>query len=325
MRNGKPEELNTALEQGPLDETIIASLTARAAATPFPLPEIVSSQLPAWLESDPQRAWPVIRTWKLAAYREKARSGTLSHDPLATAAYAALAGRDALPDLLPLLTPGSQPDAVLSAVASVDMDAAARATAERRLAGVVQVFLDRDGGSAALGRAITAAPPDKDWAVSVITELQRAGRNDPLLMDALRKTAGLSPDTVPAWSQALVQQILTDARTRGDATRGREVFMTSAAACIGCHMLNGNGGIKEGYSLTTITGTDGTITAGYRITEDARRILLQLPGSRTSVSLEKDRIATRSADRSLMPEGITSLLTETQRADLLRFLLEVGK
>ena len=355
IRNGKPEEMNAALADGPLTGAIITSLTARTAAAPLPLPEIVSKQLPAWLESDPQLAWPVILAWKLDAYRDRARQDMLRGHAAATAAYAALAGRESLPDLLTQLNSSENKDVkhLLSAIASVDMEEAARATAGRRLQGVTNVFLDREGGSAALGRAIAASPPDAAWATLLMEDVHRAGRSDLELLNALRTAAGLAPDTVPAWSAELVARLLQQARDSGSAELGRTVFFQSPAACAGCHMVDGNGGltgpdlstisrslspeliveslywpsrqIKEGYSLTTVTGKDGSITSGYRITEDAAQLLLQLPGTRSSITLRKDQIAHRAADRSLMPEGLVSLLPEAQRINLLRFLLDAGR
>ena len=47
---------------------------------------------------------------------------------------------------------------------------------------------------------------------------------------------------IPPYSADLVKEILADAKARGNARRGAEVFRLPTLACLSCHQVGGQGG-----------------------------------------------------------------------------------
>ena len=63
--------------------------------------------------------------------------------------------------------------------------------------------------------------------------------------------ANLATAQTPPYSEALVKQILADAKTHGDARRGALVFRSTTQACLTCHLVGGQGG-KVGPDLSQV-------------------------------------------------------------------------
>ncbi len=138
-------------------------------------------------------------------------------------------------------------------------------------------------------------------------------------------------------------------RREGDVEKGRQVFFrTGTNACGGCHRVQGRGqwigpdlstiGVKYGrdeliHSILTpsaaigynfrsvvVAMADGRVITGLPVEETADRLVLKTAtGERVVIptgSIE-DR---RTADVSLMPDGLAQTLTETELVDLVAFL-----
>src|SRR5262249_23941282 len=99
-----------------------------------------------------------------------------------------------------------------------------------------------------------------------------------------------------------VTTLVAEARARGDARRGAEVFLDPRFACISCHKLGDQGGavgpeltnvgrcltpeqiaesvlwparqVKEGYSATLVATRDGRVIQGYKPEESADALVL---------------------------------------------------
>ena len=77
--------------------------------------------------------------------------------------------------------------------------------------------------------------------------------------------------------------------------------------------------VGPGYETTTVMTTDGRVLTGL-VVEDANRIVLKLPGARRE-TLPRARVKHVQTSRlSMMPEGLETVLTPRELADLFAFL-----
>ena len=83
--------------------------------------------------------------------------------------------------------------------------------------------------------------------------------------------------------------------------------------------------IKEGFFLSTVVTKDGRVVSGYKVKEDDKSLTLRTPGAEAVEPVAKEQIKERADTGTLMPEGLTSWMSEPQRLDLLRYLFELGK
>jgi putative heme-binding domain-containing protein len=281
----------------------------------------------------------------------------------ALGALAAIEGRAAVPVLTPYASDG-QPHTVsaaaVAALGQVDRNLAAkcagrlmtRAGDEARMGDLMLPLLARKGGSEALARALAAVKLPSDRAKLARRVLSGAGRADPALLDTLNRTIGLSGGKVP-YSPELVKQLAMEARVRGNARRGRDVFASKLANCTACHRIDGRGGevgpdlssvgtglttelivesvlwpnrqVKEGYQATRVLTADGRILTGYKVKETSHDVHLRDPATHRVVRIGRKDIEEMDAIGSLMPEGLTADMTRAELRDLVRFLSELGR
>jgi putative membrane-bound dehydrogenase-like protein len=146
---------------------------------------------------------------------------------------------------------------------------------------------------------------------------------------------------------ALLESLLTTL-PEGDVRRGHEVFMSKKAACNTCHKL-GYGGGRLGPDLTTIGRVrnrrdllealifpsasivrgyepvsaeleDGRVVSGIVTSESEHEIVLSMDATKTS-HLKRDSIVQLlPSNVSPMPNGLITLLSPQEMADLLAFL-----
>ena len=112
------------------------------------------------------------------------------------------------------------------------------------MAALLAPFLQRQGGADALARSLSATNLSLDAAKLLSRALSSAGRSDATLLSVVHRALGLAPET-PAFSRELVDQLAAEVRSRGDATREREVIASDLANCATCHKIAGEGGVRE--------------------------------------------------------------------------------
>ncbi len=131
---------------------------------------------------------------------------------------------------------------------------------------------------------------------------------------------------------------------KGDASRGREVFLKT---CSACHRLFGEGErigpeltgaergnldfllnslvdpsseIRKEYQGQTLALKDGRVLSGLVIEESGGAVVL-FDSQKQKTTIARSEIeATKPSDVSVMPEGLLDALTETQIRDLFRYL-----
>lgn len=156
-----------------------------------------------------------------------------------------------------------------------------------------------------------------------------------------------------AYSQAKVDELLADARNHGDAARGAAVFASAKYACLNCHKI-GSVGAAIGPELTGLSSkrpfeqiaeavywpqrtvapeyrtvaamlSDGQVIRGYVVGQSERSLTLLDPANQIAHTLPRDEIEGTREVGSLMPEGLMAAMTMTERSDLLRFLIDLGR
>jgi putative heme-binding domain-containing protein len=149
--------------------------------------------------------------------------------------------------------------------------------------------------------------------------------------------------------------LVRDARQRGDATRGATLFFQPALSCARCHdhttgsalgpdltrpetgakpehlvesVLAPSKTIRKGYETVIVEMSDGRSITGLVASDTADELVLLDPAAAQGrTRLAKREIEKRSIGRtSLMPEGLTNILSDRQQfLDLVRYLLEIGE
>ncbi|HZW29899.1 MAG TPA: DUF6797 domain-containing protein, partial [Isosphaeraceae bacterium] len=164
--------------------------------------------------------------------------------------------------------------------------------------------------------------------------------------------AGPSSSTAP-FDPALVVELLGSARREGDPQRGAAVFASPKFACLSCHRIGDQGGsvgpdlttvgvclkpeeivesvlwprrqVKPGYAAITVATADGTVHQGYDQGETGLERLLRDPATGQTIRILKTEIVENRSEGTLMPDGLAAAMSPTQRRDLIRFLLELGR
>ncbi|MFM8221131.1 MAG: hypothetical protein ACKOJF_19645, partial [Planctomycetaceae bacterium] len=158
--------------------------------------------------------------------------------------------------------------------------------------------------------------------------------------------------TAPEYSPELVERVIAEARAGGVAARGAVLFGSSHLACLSCHRVGETGGqagpdlgdegrrrkpaeivesvlwpardVPQEYTTWVVETEDGKVHKGYRHKLSPTELTLRDPALGTLTVIPRQAVESERAVGTLMPEGLTSALTVTQRRDLVRFLLELG-
>ena len=158
---------------------------------------------------------------------------------------------------------------------------------------------------------------------------------------------------LPPADATRVTALLADARARGDVARGAALFASGRLACLGCHQVAGQGGkigpdlaaaglcippdelvasilypqhrVKEGYEAVKFALADGAEVQGYERGGSAAEVAVVDPATGVEARVPRARVEARQVVGSLMPAGLLDALSPDERADLVRFLLALGR
>jgi putative heme-binding domain-containing protein len=155
------------------------------------------------------------------------------------------------------------------------------------------------------------------------------------------------------YDEALVAGLLQSARTHGNAERGAEVLASPRFACLSCHRVADQGGtigpdlssvgaclkpeeivesilwprmkVKDGFAAVSVATADGKIRLGYEQSRTTADVVLRDVATAETLHIAHTDIEAIRSEGSLMPEGLTESMTESERRDLVRFLLDLGR
>jgi putative heme-binding domain-containing protein len=306
--------------------------------------------------------------WRVEALRprllEYAQMAATS-EPLRQAAIEGLAllGGPASRTAIEKLTTPDHPLSVrrqaVIALASLDLDTAARAAVEMLASGpegsdpsaVYAAFVGRKNGDAALARALAGRRLPADVAKLGVRAVRGTGRDAPPLVDALTK-AGALTSGLRALAPKEMQEMVAEVAQRGDPARGERIFRRKDQACLKCHAIAGAGGlvgpdlvsigasapvdyliesillpnkvIKENYHSLVVATKDGKVYTGIKVRETNAELILRDAEDR-EIAVPLKAIEEKTNGGSLMPEGLADSLTRAELVDMVRFLVELGK
>jgi putative heme-binding domain-containing protein len=245
------------------------------------------------------------------------------------------------------------------ALSTVDLEFAATAAAHAivdskesdDLSPVVEAFLTRKGGPEKLASALGKEKVKADTAKRILRAMFLAGRDDAVLMAVVSKFAGLDAEfrkPTPKEVEALAAEV----RAKGDAARGERIFRRADLGCMKCHAINKAGGhvgpdlgplgssspldyvitsildpnasIKEEYLTKVITTGTGRVVTGIVVERNKNRVVLK-DATGKLVRIPAAEVEEEANGKSLMPEGVTRILTRGELLDLVRFVSELGK
>ncbi len=256
------------------------------------------------------------------------------------------------------LDPGVRMQAV-AAVVGFDVGAAAReaaavlahASADDDPAVMLDAFLDRKEGSAALAKSLKEAKLSVDVAKRSLRYMYSIGRNDAELSGVLSAAAGVVADPPPP-TQDEVAALVREVQDKGDAARGEKIFRRSDLSCMKCHSVSRAGGqvgpelsavggsspvdyvvnsilnpslaVKEQFVTRIFETTDGKLLTGIVIDRDESRVRFRDAQGKT-ITLAVADIEDEAEGKSMMPTGLTKFLTKGELLDLIRFISELGR
>src|SRR5207247_3523851 len=111
-------------------------------------------------------------------------------------------------------------------------------------------LLNVKGAAGSLARALPTSGFAGPSAKAGLRAAREGGRNEPELVLALTRSAGLE-DAELTLTAAEIQLIATSVAAQGDSARGEKVFRRPELGCVTCHAIGGVGG-KVGPDLTSI-------------------------------------------------------------------------
>ncbi len=181
----------------------------------------------------------------------------------------------------------------------------------------------------------------------------------PSAIFAFAISVGVAPAAEPpALAQQLAKESPADlakaARARGDAGRGAVLFFQPFLTCAKCHdaetgtqlgpdlaqagkeataeylvesILSPSKVIKKGYEPITVTTTDGRTVIGLLAEEKDGKLTLIDPAGGKRITIATADVDKRTVGtQSLMPDGLTNLLSDRQQfLDLTKYLIEVAE
>ena len=277
-------------------------------------------------------------------------------------ALAALSGKASI-DALAKLGGEHQPRQVrlmaAAALVSLDAKAAARQAVElfaapasdAEAAALFNAFLKAQNGDAQLAAALAGKKISPDAAKIGARAIYEASRYESPLLKALTTSGGI--DTAPTeLTKAQMTALIAEVAAKGDPKRGEAVFRRKELACLQCHQIAGSGGIvapdllsigasapvdyiidsvllpnkavKEGFNSTIVTTKSGDQISGIRVRQSDTELVLK-DATHDSIVIPLSDIKSQRDGGSIMPSGLTDMLTHGEFADLIRFLTELGK
>ncbi|MFN6130021.1 MAG: DUF6797 domain-containing protein [Planctomycetota bacterium] len=169
-------------------------------------------------------------------------------------------------------------------------------------------------------------------------------------------SSGQGGDPNPPRDPQRAQDLADRALASGDASRGLRLFTRANLACFSCHQIGESGGrigpeltessrtrsavelaesllwpnqtVAAAYQPYKIQLDDGTVLSGYvrgSLGDSQSSLVWIEPSTRNERVLEKSEIEQMQPSASLMPVGLFDALPVSEQADLLRFLIDLGK
>lgn len=158
--------------------------------------------------------------------------------------------------------------------------------------------------------------------------------------------------TAPDYNPQLATDLAVEALATGNTQRGLAIFCSARFACLSCHQVGNTGGtvgpaltdvgrrlkpneiadavlwpkrqVRPEFTAWQILLNDGRSIQAYKRAESADACELFDITTQHNTTIAKSEIDGERELGTLMPDSLASAMTSTQRADLVRFLSELG-
>ena len=208
---------------------------------------------------------------------------------------------------------------------------------DARIAAVLSALAKRDAATPGMLIALLSSSPHhaeaKHWQAMLKGDQKAVNTPPPKIIT-----------NISADRDKVVKAYAVVATLTGDAARGHTLY---TAVCSACHRLKNEGNeigpelstvagkpteqlveaildpsraVEQRYLAQTVTLKDGKQLIGMIAEETANSITLKLVGATTEVILRSQIAKTETGTKSLMPDGLESLLTPQQLADVLAWI-----
>ena len=211
----------------------------------------------------------------------------------------------------------------------------------------------------------TALPPAADPATVGLWDFQKgatppggksAGQPDasrlanPALRELPPKILGKEP---LGYDPLVLKNLLAASRDQGNAARGAQLFVSARQACLSCHKVGAQGGtvgpdltllatcqppeaiveavlwpgrtVRPEFKAWQFATDSGRVVQGYLESATPGTVRIREAATGKVVEFAEKEIEERKEIGSLMPGGVAEALNDQERADLVRFLLDLGK
>lgn len=187
-----------------------------------------------------------------------------------------------------------------------------------------------------------------------IDRAYKTGRDMGHLIDLLQTLGGISESVITSGAGNIDRQaVLTRAKSSGSFTNGEKLFHRADLLCATCHRVNGKGGylgpdlstvgtymtpesmldslinpsadIKQGYETVVVNLTDDSVISGLLQRNTETSVLVRNPAGEVT-SIPKENVRKLDASPySLMPPGLINNLNPGELADLMAYLIGLGR
>ncbi len=169
------------------------------------------------------------------------------------------------------------------------------------------------------------------------------------------KPTAAAPPSGPGkpYDPALAAKVLESAKAEGNPERGADVLASPRFACLSCHKVGDQGGtigpdlsavgtcvkpeeivesilwprrtVKDGFAALSVATADGKVRMGYEVTRTKTDLVLRDPATAETIRISQSDIEAIRSEGSLMPDGLSEAMTDAERRDLIRFMLDLGR
>jgi putative heme-binding domain-containing protein len=184
-------------------------------------------------------------------------------------------------------------------------------------------------------------------------QLDGAPESDPPQLrsvDQPQQKQSAAPQVNLPYSTQLVADLIGSATTRGDAARGALVFSSPKFACLSCHRIGEHGGslgpdltktlpqrsvvelsesflwpqrnVPHEWQAWSVVTVDGRQHRGYIVSQDDTELVLKDPAVTQEKTILRSDIEDVVSAGSLMPDGLAVAMTQQQRTDVMRLLID---
>ncbi|MEK6235184.1 MAG: discoidin domain-containing protein, partial [Planctomycetales bacterium] len=189
----------------------------------------------------------------------------------------------------------------------------------------------------------TGNSPNKYWSIH---ELSLKGVS-------AKDAAAVKPALAQLLATLKPEDLAREARASGDARRGAALFYNQAFSCVKCHdpaggkrlgpdlaakrdgvndvflvesVLVPSKAIRKGFEPLLVETQAGLVITGFRVSEDAKSVVLRETSGGKEIELAKSDIADFAQGKvSVMPPGLVNQLKDREQfLDLVKFLMDVN-